>query len=422
MQACYSRRMPGQDATEAGRGSLELIAAYAFDHGAFTATEVMGATGLTRATVLNACVDLAEHGWIRELDDARAAGEYQRGRPARRYELAEDAAYVVGLDVGRDRATALVSTLRGLIVGRAELPIVGGDQDPDVRLATAHAVVEQATASARITDGQVLVTAVGVPAPVDARGRSPRGDHDYWSRMNPGFDGALDAWGHIELENDANLAAAAERAHGAVTRESIGVLLAGERFGAGLIVDGVLLHGGTGGAGELRILDIVEGVGSSEGLDAAARRWVREDRRAGTVPPGSALAGPPVVSGPTGSALDGVDGVAGLDVEQILAAADAGDTYAQALADRLGERLGRVCAVLTSLLDVEEIVIAGAVAAGAAPVIARAQAWLHEGSYAPTPTVRPSTLGADVVALGAVTRAIATIRSQPWRFATRIAP
>ncbi|WP_431031276.1 ROK family protein [Plantibacter sp. RU18] len=397
--------MVGQDTTDSGRGSIELVAAYAFDHGPFTATEAMGATGLTRATVLKTCEDLATTGWIRELDDARAAGDYRMGRPARRYELAEDAAFVVGLDVGQHRVAALVADLRGIVVARAELPIIGGDTDPELRLATAHAVVERATAAAGVAAGQVLVTAVGVPAPVDARGRSPRGDHDYWSRMNPGFAGALDEWGHIELENDANLAAAAERAHGTVARESIGVLLAGEHFGAGLIVDGVLLHGATGGAGELRVLGMVEGVGSSIGLEGALRRWVHEERQTGMIPPDSTLADIPTAT---------------LDLDAVVSAASAGDAYAWSLVDRLGERLGRVCAVLSSLLDVEEIVVAGGTAAAATPVVARAQSWLQEGSYAPTPIVRASQLGVDVVALGAITRAIATIRRQHARFAEAI--
>lgn len=386
---------------ETGRASIELIADHAFDHGPFTASEAMSATGLTRATVLNACETLAAHGWIRELDDARAAGDYRRGRPARRYELAEDAAFVVGLDVGQHRVAALVANLRGAVVACAEQSLTGGDEDPDVRRATAHAVVGRATAAAGVSPGQVLVTAVGVPAPVDARGRSPRGDHDYWTRMNPGFAGALDAWGHIELENDANLAATAERTHGSIARESLGVLLAGEHFGAGLIVDGVLLHGATGGAGELRVLRMVEGVGSSEGLDASARRWVRAERASGTVPLDSALA-----------TLEDES----IDADVILQAAATGDVYAQSIVDRLGERLGRVCAVLSSLLDVEEIIVAGGTATSAEPVIERAQHWLQTGSYAPTPLVRASTLGADVVSLGGITRAISTIRRQPARF------
>ncbi len=390
---------------ETGRASVELVAAYAFDHGPFTASEVMDATGLTRATVLNACDLLADRGWIRELDDARAAGDYRRGRPARRYELAADTAFVVGLDVGQHRVAALVATLRGDVVGRAELPIVGGDEDPDLRLATARAAVEQATAQAGTTAGQVLVTAVGVPAPVDVHGRSPRGDHDYWARMNPDFATRLGPWGEVVLENDANLAASAERALGAVARESIAVLLAGVSFGAGLIVDGVLLHGGAGGAGELRVLGMVEGVGSSEGLDGAARSWLEEDRRTGRVPAASPLALTPVDA---------------LDVSHIVDAATRGDAYAGALVERLGERLGRVCVVLGSLLDVEEVVVAGGVARVASPVIAAAHRWLEQGDYAPTPLVRASELGADVVALGAITRAVATIRSQPWRFATSI--
>ena len=52
---------------------------------AVTVTDVMEATGLTRATAISVCEDLMERGWIRELENQRAFGGYQKGRPARRF-------------------------------------------------------------------------------------------------------------------------------------------------------------------------------------------------------------------------------------------------------------------------------------------------------------------------------------------------
>ncbi|MCU1442685.1 MAG: hypothetical protein JWQ59_835 [Cryobacterium sp.] len=52
---------------------------------AFTASDLMSTTGLTRSTVIGVCDELVRVGWLNELGDARAVGDYQKGRPARRY-------------------------------------------------------------------------------------------------------------------------------------------------------------------------------------------------------------------------------------------------------------------------------------------------------------------------------------------------
>ena len=89
---------------------------------AVTVTEVMQATGLTRATAISVCEDLMQRGWITELENQRAFGGYQKGRPARRFELNERAGYVLGMDVGFSKATVVVSDLRGKALGRASQP------------------------------------------------------------------------------------------------------------------------------------------------------------------------------------------------------------------------------------------------------------------------------------------------------------
>ena len=53
--------------------SAEAVLAWAFATGAFTASEAIDATGLTRSTVLAACSELVRLGWLRDLDDATAA-------------------------------------------------------------------------------------------------------------------------------------------------------------------------------------------------------------------------------------------------------------------------------------------------------------------------------------------------------------
>ena len=62
---------------------------------AVTVTDVMAATGLTRATTIAVCEDLVRRGWILELENQREFGGYEKGRPARRFELNGQAGVVL---------------------------------------------------------------------------------------------------------------------------------------------------------------------------------------------------------------------------------------------------------------------------------------------------------------------------------------
>lgn len=401
---------------------------HAWSVDAVTASDLIALTGLTRSTVLGVCDDLIDHGWMVSLADARSTGEYRKGRPARRYALARSAGHVVGVDAGQHQLTAVVADLRGDVLARAVRRI-----DPcgsaDDRRRIVSAVVDDALASASLADDDVLAVTVGVPAPTDAEGRSPvEAGADFWELMNPDYVGlfAPRGWA-VVVENDANLAAVAEAAArevGGVQRAgaagaagdagaavdagagdgargdrgagpSFVTLLAGERFGAGFVLDGALVRGNRGAAGEMRLLDLVDGVGSADGIGAVLRDWARASRALGTVPESSPLWAVP---------LDRLDAAA------VLAAADAGDPAALRLVERMAERFGRVCAVLSGMLDVDRIVVAGAVAPSIGLLLERTTPWLSRFTHRAAPEVVASTLGDAVVTTGAVERALAHVR------------
>lgn len=379
----------------------------------FTAAEVMAETSLTRATVLGVCDDLVEAGWLVELEDSRAAGLTSKGRPARRYRLRDEAGVVAGIDAGEHRFTAIVADLRGHVLGEVsgEAPAVdrrsgaasgrSRAEAAEERRALAGRLLDEALAAAGAQCDDLLVVVVGVPAPVDASGRSPAGDRDYWKTMNPGFVDALPGE-RVFVENDANLAAVAEQGQGGQAQTAnVATLLSGERLGAGVIVDGRLLRGARGGAGEMRVLDIVDGVGSPDGIGALARVWAQDAVAEGRE---SALAGLPV------------DRITARDVFR--AAAD-GDALAAGILDRLGDRIARVALVLASLLDIERVVVAGAIAEAVEPVLERARAVLEEEFYPPVPELVASALGRGIVVRGAVESARARIREEPLSFVPR---
>ena len=174
-------------------------------------------------------------------------------------------------------------------------------------------------------------------------------------------------------------------------------LLAGERFGAGLWLDGRLLRGAHGGAGETVAFDRVEGVGSAYGLAPRCVEAARAAITAGTLPAGSALADVPVD---------------GLDAKTVLDLAATRDPGALAVAAEVGTQLAVVAGLLGSLFDVRRVVISGAIAAGAGPIIAAATEALPDALHLPPPEIVASPLGADIVSIGAVAAAIERTRAR----------
>ncbi|WP_235929013.1 ROK family protein [Marisediminicola senii] len=379
------------------RASLDAVLSFAWDTGVFVSADAMGATGLTRSTTIESLDELIDLGLLRELPNSRDGGEYSKGRPARRFELRADAAVVVGIDAGRSHLTTTVADLRGrvLVSERRERDL--RHETADGRRAAVHDAIDGALETLGRSRCSVLAVCVGVPAPVDSRGVSPQHRDGFWRLMNPDLAAALAEWAPIvRIENDASLAAVAEGAiGGAVGSRDYVVLLAGDRLGAGVVVDGHLLRGAHGGAGEMLAFDRVEGVGTAEGLGLRLTEWVREAAAAGEVPPRHPLAG---------VAVDELTGRA------VLGLARSGDEWSRAFVRRAGAVLARVAGIFGSLYDPERVIISGAVAEGLGEAIEEARRLLPEELDLPAPELLLSTLGADSVVTGAVAAAVKAAR------------
>ena len=422
------------------RANRQALLQHALGAEAFTAADAMAATGLTRATVLGVCAELEQAGWLEDAP-AERGGAAPRGRPARRFALRAQAGILLAVDAGQHTLAARAADLRGRELAAERLvlddaPLVGDDLEAGAaaaerRLEALRALLERvsaragargpvdaagaggshdtagavdAPAAAGVADGRGtagaprLLTVVGVPAPVDAEGRSPSGDAGYWPAMNPGLVDALD--GPVLVENDANLAALAERAHLALSgadADHLAALLMGERFGAGLVVDGRLLRGADGGAGEMRFLDAVLGDRrGADGVAALARRWALEALEAGE----------------TSAALSALP-PAELGAKHVFAAARDGDVLARAVLERIGDRLARIAMILSSLIAVDTVVVAGAIAEAIDPVLEHAREALPRIGTPPLPQLRASSLGRDVVVRGALELALTRLREDP---------
>ena len=262
-----------------------------------------------------------------------------------------DAAAIVGVDAGRGHVTVIVADLRGeaLVRTHAELDVTQ-DSAPE-RRAVVMAAIDGALENAGLERSDVVAICVGVPAPVDATKASPAHPDGFWKRMNPGFAGLMSEWAPIvHIENDASLAAVAEGAWGA----AVGVpdyvsLLAGDRLGAGVVVDGRLLRGTHGGAGEMVFLDDIPAVGGAWGLGFRAAEWARDAIDSGEVSSGSRL----LTVAPER-----------LDSRLVFEMARDGDADAQRIVQRVGLAVATIVGIFGSLFDVALVVVSGAIAEG----------------------------------------------------------
>ncbi|WP_116247158.1 ROK family transcriptional regulator [Nocardiopsis sp. FIRDI 009] len=215
--------------------------------GTRTQAELARATGLSAASVSNIVRGLRAAGTVSVRDTA------SNGRRARAVTLLRPPGAVLAVDFAVDRVTVGVGDSDGNLLAREE---IGYDvaADPGRGVRRAAWLAETTLQRARIDLRTVSSAVVSVPGPIDPGtgevGRIscvPR-----WTGFRP-----AEALGErlgvpAVAENDANLAALAERRIGAGEgAEHLIHLVIGEGVGAGIVLSGELFRGAGGTAGEI---------------------------------------------------------------------------------------------------------------------------------------------------------------------------
>jgi predicted NBD/HSP70 family sugar kinase len=396
MKSVKEHLSPGSAAVGPGRrANADAVLNYLWQSDTVTVSDVMRATQLTRATVHAICSDLVSLGWVRELPSRRETGT-QTGRPARRFALAADAGYVLGVDIGEHSVKLALADLRGRVLAGSTCDGLTPRTRAATRLKHVGRLAGVALREVGATPAQVLASGVGIAAPVDANGRigfrsRSHVDYDGGFRIDRDRLAALLGGGPVLVSNDANVAVLAERWQGpAQGSDEVIALLASERLGAGLVQNGQLVLGRDGEAGEMYFLDHVDGVGAAHGVAMLARVWATEALKGGRR----------TVIG------DHAAGFAGpVTAEMVFAAAAQGDAVGLEIMDRLADRFAKVCGVLATLLNPEMVVFCGGAAEPMRQLVKPITDRLPELTYAP-PRITCSTLGDAVVTTGAIRLAL----------------
>jgi predicted NBD/HSP70 family sugar kinase len=334
---------------------------------AMSTNDLVATTGMSRPTVHAAAEHLIRLGWAAEHSGPKAG----RGRPSRVFSFRESAGYVLGVDIGAHTVRARVADLRGEDVVSGEHAFTDPEIDAGERVEQVRKLLTDTLAEADLTPDRILAVCVGSSGPISPDGvvRLRTGipgflGLDLRTEMQRGF-----GW-DVVVENDCNLAAIGERWRGLATgKDNFVCLLAGERLGAGIVLDGRLIRGHRNGAGGVLFLRLMRNPSADEGIAYLARKFGGDDPRA------------------------------------TFAALAAGDATAANVIDKSIEPVVSVIATVGMLLDPEVVVISGAVAAAGEALLEPIRRKLAEFSVA-TPEVAASPLRHKAVVTGAVRLAL----------------
>jgi predicted NBD/HSP70 family sugar kinase len=221
-----------------------LLLQHLFGDGPASRADLARTTGLTRVTVSDLVGELIAEGLVEELG---APAGSRVGKPPILVGLAADSAHIVALDLSvDDTMTGAVINLAGEVKARRELTLAGLKGDDAV--AVVHRLAAELIG---LADRPVLGIGVGSPGVVDAEGMVIAAPNLGWADV-PLAAGLREAFRlPVFVANDANAAVLGEHTFGDTGDGGLMVIRVGTGVGAGLVLEGTLLHGSRGAAGEI---------------------------------------------------------------------------------------------------------------------------------------------------------------------------
>jgi predicted NBD/HSP70 family sugar kinase len=359
-----------------------------FTTGAVTRAEIARQTGISKPTINEAVRRLERVGLL------RPAGS-QTGRPGRVatfYEVASDAGFVVAVDLNPSAIGVTAGDLFGATFAEWSYP---PPRQPAGVADQLRAAVATAVERGRAGSGPLLAVAVSVANPVDPSGAVialadtpyPEGLIQPAEVLAGQFDVPL------LVENDVNLAAIAERFEGAGRDiPSFAYLHVGAGLGLGLIINGTLVRGSRGAAGEIGYLSL--GFGSPDEHDrhglarAVAAHGFAPRRR--------------------GDELQDAITVA----RDVFDRAATGDAEALAVIEREGQAIGEAAAAVCAIVDPDLIILGGPI--GTRPtLLPPVQRTVDKLAPIPTP-VLTGTIAEAAPLRGALALALQRARADLW--------
>lgn len=381
--------MDGQIAQGRSRGSfgpgalLELIRTQP----RWTKAQLVKKSGLGRTAVAERVEGLQRSGLI--TVDARPV--LTGGRPAETYRFNADAGRILVADIGGRHTRLGITDLAGRLVASEEADIYTDMEGPEAVLDYVVSHLKALRHQVGIEPSRLRGIGIGVPGPV-SEGIVQR-------PYLPGWEGVqIDAAFREEfpdlpvlVDEDANILARGELSRNPERYRNAVVLKVGMGVSCGLIVDGVVLKGAQGAAGDIAHLPrggtVLCRCGQYGCLDAVAS--------------GRAIAHELAVNGRSVSTS-----------REIVDLVRHNDPEANELVRQAGRLLGEPLGLLAAVVNPAAIIIGGNLAESPEPLLAGIRETIY-GSFPPVLTssfdITPSAIGAEAGLAGAALLALDTI-------------
>jgi predicted NBD/HSP70 family sugar kinase len=305
--------------------------------GPLSRTQLASRTGLSQSTITKLVNPLVESGFVLE-SGAITAGF---GRPQRLLEVAAERHTVIGVKIGPERVTGVLTDLRARVLIERSRELSAG-HDPAAVLAACAAAASDLISSEVSGRERLLGVGVGIGGHVDAAtGTVVHSGVLGWDMVQVAAPIAAATGLPTVVGNDVDALAVAERWFGAGRDlDTFALVTVGPGIGCGLFLGGALYTGAGGLAGELGHIPVcADGLACSCG-NRGCLETVASDR--------AVLRR---IAELTGSQPAGIDDAVGL--------ARAGDEAACGAFEEMGEALGRGLATVCNLVNPGRIVLTG---------------------------------------------------------------
>jgi predicted NBD/HSP70 family sugar kinase len=314
-----------------GQSSASVLAALGVS-GPMSRAELARRLSMSPATVTQLTKQLLATGLVRELTSVPSGG----GRPATLLGLAGEGGGALGAKLSADKVTVVRLGLDGAVRSVAEHPYDAARPD------ALDSVARLLRTAVDDAPGSLLGVGIGLPGSVGDRGVGTVDSPTLgWRDVHVGQFLRRELGVPVLVDNDVNTLAVAERLLGAARDyESPMILTIGRGVGCAVVVEGTLLRGTHGGAGEVGHVPVADGPVCECGGSGCLEAVIGE----------AALVARARFEGAIGRR----SGKAALDT-----AADRGGAAARRVFADAGALLGRTVAGVVHVVDPDALVVLG---------------------------------------------------------------
>lgn len=315
--------------------------------GELSKPEICRLTNMTTPTISRIIDELIEEGWVVDQGQGASIG----GKRPHIFSLNPDAAYIMGVDIGRELLKIAIFNLRKEVIGTIQVyPSVLETQDNDTILRDLKIKIEKSLIDLKIPRSKIKVAGFALPGLLDSDGNS----FTYLTFEHTNIRDILQNMLNIPvfIDNDSTIMAMAEHAFGAAQGAAHALCVnINECIGLGMILNGRPYTGFKGMAGEFGHIRIsgpellcycgkagcLETIASGRAIVKAAESAIKEGKA-------------------TAITMLAKKHVSFADV---IHAANQDDIFAIELLQKAGEKVGEALSSLIHLFNPELIVIGG---------------------------------------------------------------